>query len=126
MSYGSKALNETEKRYSQTDREALACVWGCEHFHLYLYGKSFTLITDHRPLESIFNNLKKTQSARLERWRLRLTTYKYTVKYRPGKTMISDYLSRHPDQRHAQSSIAEDYVNFITQHALEPHSLRLA
>ena len=125
VAYGSKALNETEKRYSQTEREALSCVWACEHFHLYLYGKAFTLITDHRPLESIFNNLKKTQSARLERWRLRLTTYKYKVTYRPGSINISDYLSRHPNLRHAHTSIAEDYVNFISGHALKSNSMRL-
>ena len=43
------------------------------------------------------------------------------VQNRPGKTVTSDYLSRHPDQRNAPSG----YVNLITQHALKPHSLRL-
>ena len=34
ISYGSRALNDVETRYSQTEREALAVIWGCEHFHL--------------------------------------------------------------------------------------------
>ena len=59
VSYASRALSPTEQRYSQTERECLAIVWGGEHFHLYLFGKSFTLISDHRPLTSIFGNKKK-------------------------------------------------------------------
>ena len=82
VSYGSRALSPTDQRYSQTERGALACVWGCEHFHLYIFGKEFTLITDHAPLESIMNGVKTIQSVRLERFRLRLTTYNFKVKYR--------------------------------------------
>ena len=77
VSYGSRALSPTEQRYSQTEREALACVFGCEHYHLYLFGKDFTLITDHAPLESTFNNVKRIHNARLERFRLRLNTYNF-------------------------------------------------
>ena len=113
VSYGSRALSPIEQRYSQTEREALACVWGCEHLHLYLFGKEFTLITDHAPLESIMNGVKTIQSARLERFRLRLTTYNFEVKYRSGKLMISDYCSRHPFSRHASKNIAEDIIKCV-------------
>ena len=125
MSYGSRALSPTEQRYSQTEREALACVWGCEHFHLYLFGKEFTLITDHAPLESIMNGVKTIQSARLERFRLRLTTYNFKVKYRSGKLMISDYCSRHPFSRHVSENIAEAYCKLVARAAL-PASLTLS
>ena len=43
----------TERNYSQTERETLAVVWSCEHFHLYLLGVEFSVITDHKPLVSI-------------------------------------------------------------------------
>ena len=81
ISYASRALSGVEKRYSQTEKEALAIVWGCEHFHLYLFGSDFTLISDHKPLEIIFNNGKSRPPARIERWRLRLQPYDFTVTY---------------------------------------------
>ena len=124
IAYGSRSLTEVEKRYSQTEREMLACVWGCEHFHLYLFGKSFQLVTDCRPLLSVCSSTKQIQSARLERWRLRLTTYNFTVKHFPGKGMIADYCSRHPVSNQPTRTIAEDYVNFIANCAV-PKSVSL-
>ena len=53
VAYASRKLTAVERRYSQTEREALAVVWGCEKFHLYLYGTTFDLLTDHKPLEVI-------------------------------------------------------------------------
>ena len=125
VSYGSRALSPTEQRYSQTEREALACVFGCEHYHLYLFGKQFTLITDHAPLESTFNNVKTIHNARLERFRLRLNTYNFKVKYRKASEMISDYCSRHPYKPYTQTNIAEDYVRFIAR-AAQPVALSLS
>ena len=47
LGYASRALSDVESRYSQTEREMLAVVWGVEHFHLYVYGAQFSVITDH-------------------------------------------------------------------------------
>lgn len=116
ISYASKGLSDVEKSYSQTEKEALAIVWGIEHFHLYLFGSEFILTTDHKPLEIIFNNPRSKPQARIERWRLRLQPYDFKVEFRPGKGNLADYLSKHPGQeaktfRH--SKIAEKYLNFI-------------
>ncbi|XP_023312364.1 uncharacterized protein K02A2.6-like [Anoplophora glabripennis] len=94
IAYGNKSLSDCERRYCQTEKEALALVWAVEHFHIYLFGKlDFELITDHKPLEIIFGE-KSKPCARIERWVLRLQAYKFKVIYRPGKTNIADSLSR--------------------------------
>ena len=98
ISYASRALTAVETRYSQTEKEALAILWGIEYFHLYLYGKEFTLITDHKPLEVIYGNRSVKVSARIERWILRLQPYTFKVVYKPGASNPADYLSRHPIQ----------------------------
>ncbi|VDI13786.1 protein SFI1 [Mytilus galloprovincialis] len=85
IAYASRSLTDVETRYSQTEKEALAIVWAIEHFHLYLYGQSFTLVSDHQPLETIFNSPKAKTPARIERWRLRLQGYNFKVQYKPGK-----------------------------------------
>ena len=53
--YASRTLADVEMRYRQTDWEALAIVWACEHFNRYLISTpEFTVITDHKPLETIW------------------------------------------------------------------------
>lgn len=96
IAYASRSLTDCESRYSQTEREGLATVWGVEHFHLYLHGSTFQIITDHKPLETIFNKSTCKATARLERLQLRLQPYKFKVVYRPGAGNPADYMSRHP------------------------------
>ncbi|XP_055700122.1 uncharacterized protein K02A2.6-like [Phlebotomus papatasi] len=93
ISYASKSLTDTEKRYYQTEREALALVWAVERFSVYLIGRKFELETDHKPLEAIFKPTSKP-CARIERWVLRMQAFDYTVVYRKGKSNIADPLSR--------------------------------
>jgi hypothetical protein len=50
-----RVLSDTERRYSQTEKKALALVWACERFHVYLCGTEFELHTDHKPFECIYS-----------------------------------------------------------------------
>ena len=120
IAYGSRALTDVESRYSQTEREALAIVWGCEHFHLYIHGQKVRVITDHKPVQLIWNNPASKPPARIERWSLRLQPYNLEIIYRPGKDNPADYMSRHPERdltrathHHRLSQQAETYINFI-------------
>lgn len=131
ISYASRSLSEVEKKYAQTEKEALALVWATERFHFYLYGREFELITDHKALETIFSP-KSTPCARIERWALRLQAYKFKVIYKPGKSNIADPLSRlavdtetSSHSHNEYSECGEKYVNWILSHA-EPKAISLA
>ena len=69
--YASRSLTAIERKYSQTESEALGLVWACERFHMYLIGHDFELLTDHRTLQFIFSP-KSKPCARVERWMLRM------------------------------------------------------
>ena len=127
ISYASRALTPVEQRYSQTEREALAIVFGCEKFHLYLYGNQAKVFTDHRPLVPMFNNPRSTLPARIERWILRLQQYDIQVIYRPGKDNPADYASRHPTDSVTCSraeKVAEQYINFLASTS-DPSAIKL-
>ncbi|CAB4023777.1 Transposon Tf2-9 poly, partial [Paramuricea clavata] len=119
IAYASRTLSNVERRYSQTEKEALAVVWGCEKFHLYLYGTEFTIYTDHKPLEIIYNP-KRKPPARIERWALRLQPYHFKIQYIPGAENPADVLSRLPlpHQPHVERSIADEYVNYIVSNSV--------
>ena len=77
--YASRSLSGVESRYSQTEKEALALVWACERFNLYLPGlPTFDLGTDHGALQVIYSRGSKP-SARIDRSVLSLQPYSYKV-----------------------------------------------
>ena len=77
--YTSRSLSDVECHYLQTEKEALAIVWAVESFCLYMYGKHFTLLSDCKPIEMIFNNARSKPPAGIERWNLRLQGYGFQV-----------------------------------------------
>lgn len=121
ISYASRMLTDVETRYSTTEKEALAVVWGCEKFHVYLYGIEFELVTDHKPLEVLYGP-KSRPNARIERWLLKLMSYTFQIKYRPGRENIADVLSRLVDTSTAEKPSklqlqAEDYIRYVAKEA---------
>ena len=92
---------------------------GIEHSHLFLFGKPFTLYTDHKALELIYNHAKSKPPARIERWLLRLQPYDSKVIYKSGSSNPAEFLSLHPVySKKEQVNIADEYVNSVTSAAL--------
>lgn len=120
VAYYSRTLNKSEQNYSTTEKELLAIVNSTEHFRPYLFGKVFTIYSDHRPLQYLFSCTNP--SSKLVRWRLRLSEYQYEIKYKPGRVNSNaDGLSRLPIERneafiHTNTSEPLTYNNFIRFH----------
>ena len=83
--HASRSLAPAEKKYSQIEKEGLAVVLGVKKFHLFLYGREFVILSDHKPLQFLFNEQKPVPtmaSGRIQRWAL---TLRYHMEYRAGK-----------------------------------------
>ena len=59
VAFASRTLMKSEQNYAQLEKEALALIFGVKHFHQYLYGRQFLLITDHKPFTSILDQKMK-------------------------------------------------------------------
>ena len=102
IAFASRFLNSTEKRYSVNELELLGIVWSIDYFNYYLYGKNFTVLTDHRALLPILKEHRsnKSYNSRLSRWIDRLLPYNFTIEHMPGAKMgLVDYISRNPFAR---------------------------
>ena len=96
VAYASRAMSNPEVNYAHMEKELLAIVFGCERFNMYTYGTEIEVLSDHKPLESIF---KKPLFKVPLRLRLRLQKYYLKVKYVPGKFLkIADTLFKTFDQ----------------------------
>lgn len=96
--HASRTLSSSEQNYSQICREGLAIIFGIKKFHEYIYGRHFTLISDCKPLCSIFGpktSIPLMIAGRLQRWAIILSAYNYDVKcIKSGENCLADALSR--------------------------------
>ena len=96
----SHSLSKAERNYNQIVKDALALVFGVKKFHKYLFGRRFTLLTDHKLLLFILNSkssLPPISAAGIHRWAFFLSTYDYSVEYKNTKANANaDSLSQLP------------------------------
>lgn len=112
----SRTLSKAERNYAHLEKEGLALVFGVTKFREYLWGRSFTLVTDHKPLVGIFHHnraVPDTAAARVQRWALLLSAYSYQTEYRKGElNQNADALSRLPQPGSGEvlSADLQEYV----------------
>ena len=108
----------------QISKEALAIIWGVKKFHVYLFGRSFTLYTDHQPLKSVLHPHKSipvVTAVRLQRYVLLLAGYDFQIEYRNTKVQNNaDGLSRLPLKTEERVEKVVDPVNAFNVIEFEP------
>ncbi|CCD27225.1 uncharacterized protein NDAI_0K00353 [Naumovozyma dairenensis CBS 421] len=128
VSYYSKSLNETQRRYPPGELELMAIIEGLEHFKYMLHGKHFVLRTDHISLLSIQN--QKEPARRVQRWLDTLSEFDFSLAYLPGpKNVVADAISRAKlENKEVPSEPVNDNKEILTVatadtlHTLDPES----
>ena len=89
VAFASRFSNSNEERYGVNELELLGVVWCVEYFKYYLFGKSFTIITDHPALLSIMKEHRsnKSNNSRLTRWIDRLLHFDFNIEHILGAKM---------------------------------------
>ena len=120
----SRLLTDTERRYSQAEKEALGVVWACEKAAIWLIGHRFRIVVDNRAVMLIYGNTKSKPPPRIERWGLRLSSFDYEIVHRPGVSNMADYYSRNSGTAGVSAYLeeikSERYVSMIVQAAVPP------
>lgn len=122
--HASRALSSAEKAYSQIEKEALGIIFAVEKFHKMIYGRSFTLQTDHKPLLAIFGSNKGIPvctANRIQRWALKLLAYNFKIEYLSTNNfghadMLSRLINNHTkedDERVVASVFIEEDISAI-------------
>ena len=103
ISYASRGLKRSEKNHPTAKLEFLALKWSVtDKLHDYLYGATFTVVTDNNPLTYVLSKAKL--DATCHRWLSSLALYDFNIVYRPGRANVdADVLSRHPGNVDEQS-----------------------
>ena len=108
VAFASRFLNNTEEGYRINELELLGLVWAIENFIYYLFGKNFTVLTDHRALLSVLKSHRsnKSYNSRLTRWSDRLLPFDFNIEHIPGTKMgLVDYISRQNHIRKRKASL---------------------
>jgi transposase InsO family protein len=110
VAFSSRSLTDTERRYAQIEKEALAITWACEKFSHLITGLTVNIETDHKPLVPLLSQKCISElSPRIQRFRMRLMRYSYTICYKPGTQMyVADCLSRMPQAGTGDNDLQEE------------------
>ena len=95
LRYFSKALNESQRRYSTYDLELLSVYLSVKYFEHLLLHKHFIIFTDHKSLVNSYCKPSENHSPRQVRYLSYLSQFDSEIKHVPGhKNVAADCLSR--------------------------------
>ena len=78
-----------ESNYSNIECERLSLLFAVTHFKHFTYGCRTHVITDHKPLVSLFRKSLMDASPRLSRMLVQLLDYSLDAVYQPGRACTS-------------------------------------
>jgi hypothetical protein len=108
ISFQVRALHKSERKYPVYKKELLGIVFALNRFHQYIWGRRFTLYTDHRPLTYIHEQKELPQI--ITNWKETIFNYDFECIYRPGiLNIIPDALSRAFNEDDDPAKEIEDY-----------------
>jgi len=113
IAYASRTLSAAQRNCTQIEMEGFSLIWGVMRFHKYLYGRQFTLVTDHKPLLAIQGSNKSLPTlaaARLQRLAIFLLEYRYNFDFRPTEKHCNAYGLSHLQR--AGAVAVHEKVNF--------------
>ena len=90
MGYFSRKSLPYQRKYSVSEKELLAIIEATEYWHHNLYGRHFTIKTDHKPLKYL--NSHKKINTRIMNWAMRLNQYDYSIEYIKGENNVEAVL----------------------------------
>ena len=129
IAYASRGLSRSESRYPAHKLEFLALKWAItEKFNDYLYGTSFTVVTDSNPLTYLLTSAKLDATS--YRWLSALSTYSFKITYRAGRQNAdADGLSRRPHGELSSDLMSqkekERILRFTEQHLESPNVITI-
>ena len=108
IQYLSHQLSSVQRRWATIEKEAYAVVFAMTRLRPYLYGAKFKVLTDHKPLKSLFT--AEMQNTKIQRWAVLLAEYGAEIEYREGRNNVrADMLSR------IESEAAPEECSMITE-----------
>ena len=120
IQYVSHILSPTQRNWPCIERECYSVIFSITKLRPYLYGASFEVLTDHKPLLSLFT--KEMNNTKIQRWGVLLAEYGASIKYRKGKNNIrADMLSRLRNEGD-ECTECEDIAIIDTEEYVDPQA----
>ena len=95
VAFCSKVFSKTQRNWHVSEQEIFSVIHTVEKWRYLLLQNPFTVYTDHKNLQELFNRAKDFKSGKLYRWAVRLQDFHFLCVYIEGeKNIFADYLSR--------------------------------